>query len=384
MHYPLVGGDRVKTYHLIRHLSVKNDLTVVTYENSQKESMGCAIDPSEWPFDLYTVKFNKKKAYSSIVINALSNIPIEIYYYTQKDYANLVTELTRSNSFDLLISYFTRTIEFGKNIPIRKLLILDDCRSLYQYRSYQSSTELIQKALRYSEYLKLRKYEADNLRNYDLVTVVSEHEAMALNGKIDPRKLRILSNGVDLNDFAMPRGHTGRRNIVFSGRLDLWANQLMIERIVNDIFPTVRREIEGVKLILVGGNPGRRIRRLEGDDIEVRADVASVAPYLREAALFLHPHSGGSGIQNKLLEAMACGCPIVTTPTGIHGIGVSHGKEVLIGASNRELAELSIGVLRNEHLAADLARSARLFVEQNHTWETVFRSMDEAIEQLFR
>jgi len=116
----------------------------------------------------------------------------------------------------------------------------------------------------------------------------------------------------------------------------------------------------------------------------IHADVPDIEPYYHQSAVFLHPHAGASGIQNKVLQAMAMGCPVVTTPTGIQGNPAQPGRDVLIGRTDAELAEHCITLLRNPDLRSQIARRARVLVEQTHSWEAVFNSLDAIVEEVMR
>jgi glycosyltransferase involved in cell wall biosynthesis len=191
----------------------------------------------------------------------------------------------------------------------------------------------------------------------------------------------LLTNGVELDTYTF--GTTERSGILFAGKLDVWANHQMACSIIRDILPAVRREIPGTPLSVVGSRPASALQRLEGNGVEIHPNVPSFTPYLHGAEVFLHPHKGASGIQNKVLQAMACGCPVVTTPTGIQGIDVRHGEEVMIARSQEEFTRHVITLLREPALAERLARNARLVVERNHSWEAIDTAFDGVLESLF-
>jgi glycosyltransferase involved in cell wall biosynthesis len=121
---------------------------------------------------------------------------------------------------------------------------------------------------------------------------------------------------------------------------------------------------------------------LQKKHIKVTSNVPEMVPFLQNAQLFLHPHNGGSGIQNKLLEAMACGCPVVTTPTGIQGIPARNGLDVLIGRSKDELIEHSVKLLQNPDFAEEISFNARQMIEENHDWPVIFDQCDRIIDEV--
>ncbi|HET6510812.1 MAG TPA: glycosyltransferase, partial [Candidatus Kapabacteria bacterium] len=104
-------------------------------------------------------------------------------------------------------------------------------------------------------------------------------------------------------------------------------------------------------------------------------------PYLQNEGIFLHPQTVGSGIQNKLLEAMACGIPVITTPVGAGGIGgLVEGVHAIVDETDHELADRAIELLKNDVRARDLQHHARLLIEERYTWPAIYQTLDRAIE----
>ena len=111
-------------------------------------------------------------------------------------------------------------------------------------------------------------------------------------------------------------------------------------------------------------------------------DVPEIVPYLHSHAVFVHPHKGGSGIQNKLLEAMAAGCAVVTTQSGLQGIKAKHGEHCLIGTTPEEIADHVIHLLQNPAERQRLARNARQLMEETHYWDVVNDQIDAVIDEV--
>ncbi|MCL5991889.1 MAG: glycosyltransferase, partial [Bacteroidetes bacterium] len=241
---------------------------------------------------------------------------------------------------------------------------------------------IIQKLTRWWEYKRLLKYEPEIVNHFDVITLVTEQDISSMQTQNPKPKYRLLTNGTDINKFKMPKRFTQRKDILFAGKLDIWANVLMIRDIVKNIFPIIQLEIPDCKLNIVGANPSNEIKSLESETIKIHANVPEMVPFLQNARVFLHPHVGGSGIQNKIIEAMACGCPIVTTTTGIQGIQATHGKDVMIGISHQELGEHTIKLLKDDLFANQVSMNARLLIERTHSWESVFEALDKIINEV--
>jgi glycosyltransferase involved in cell wall biosynthesis len=274
-----------------------------------------------------------------------------------------------------------RTAEYIKDIEVPSILMAEDCRTEYQKRSYQSSTNLKQKIVRFWEWRKLAKYEPEIVTHFDAVTLVSKEDIDLMRALNPNANYKLLSNGVDTEKFA-PDSKVERADLLFTGKMDVWANELMINRIVNEILPIVKREVPNVKLILAGANPTKSIKKLESEDIKLYSNVPEMVPFLQKTAVYVHPHFGGSGIQNKLLEAMSTGCPVVTTKTGNQGIYANDNEEILIAESSEDFAQRVIDILKNKDLAERISKNARAHIVKAHSWDAIYKQCDDIISEV--
>lgn len=381
----MIGGDRIKPYNLLKHLAKSHNVHLVTFFQGGTPPKTYIKEITELGINLDYIPLYPIDAGLKTIKSFFNRLPLEIAYYTQSSFKKVVNELLKTKKFDLAFAFFMRTAEYLKDVNIKKILIAEDCRTLYQYRSYKESKNLLQKSVRWWEYNKLKKYEPITTSYFDITTCVTDVDIEALRNLNSNAQYRLLTNGVDINKFVPPIDNSKRSYILFTGKLDLWANILMIKTIINEIFPIIKQQVPDIELKIVGSHPLPQIINMCKSDekIELIADVPEMIPYLQSAKLFLHPHSGGSGIQNKLLEAMACGCPVVTTPTGIQGIDAKNGNDVLIGSNPLELAKHCVEILSNQELADKISKNARELIVNTHSWEIVFRDLDAIIDELF-
>ena len=121
---------------------------------------------------------------------------------------------------------------------------------------------------------------------------------------------------------------------------------------------------------------------MEGDDIEIHSNVPEIVSYLQKAAVYVHPHYGGTGIQNKLLEAMSTGCPIVTTTTGNQGIYANDGEEIMIAESSEEFAMKVIKLLKDKQLSEKISKNAREYIIRTHSWQIIYDQCDAVIKEV--
>ena len=382
--YPIIGGDRVKAYHTISYLAKSHNVTVISFYQGKDLPHEYIQAIEDTGAKLIVIKLSPiNAAFSSLVRNNPLN-PLEINYYTQPKFRKAVVKELSDSKYDLAISFFMRTAEYIKDIHgIKKILMAEDCRVLYQQRSYQESKNLLQKAIRLFEYQTLKRYEPNILKYFDITTLVTQNDISAMQSNSPNAKLRLLSNGTDTELFRPPSHDSKRSGILFSGKLDVWANVLMVQKIVNEIMPLVWQKLPEAKLTIAGANPSNEIMQYQSDRISILPNVPSMVPILQSAAVFIHPHSGGTGIQNKLLEAMACGTPVVTTPIGNQGINAQNMHEVLLGNTPQELAEHTISLLNNPDLAKQISSNCRQLIVEKHSWQSVLLNFDKIIDELF-
>lgn len=381
--YPLVGGDRVKNYNILKHLTANHNVTLITLYQGGKcpqEHKQAILDLG---IDLKIIDLDPFQAGMRAGALTLAGYPLEIGYYNNPMFSMMVEKVLKTQKIDLIYGFFLRTAEYFKNSELPRIMMAEDCRIIYQKRSYQESTKLYQKIIRWWEYKKLLKYEAEVVENFDVTTFVSKNDIESIKSFNPVGNYKLLTNGVDISQYSLPE-YSYRNDILFAGKLDIWANVLMVNQIVEQILPQVWKKFPNVKFNIVGSKPPKSIKKLQGKNINIIPDVPSLIPYYQKAAIFLHPHSGGSGIQNKLLEAMACGCPVLTTQTGIQGIDVVDGESVYLANSSEQFIEKTIYMLKNPDEANKIGLASHQVIIDTHSWESIYKDLDVIINDLMK
>ena len=380
--YPLIGGDRIKSFNLLRHLARQHEVHLVSFNHGGAPSREQLDAVAALGVTVHPVPLQPLMAGFRAHRTLYTDLPLEVAFYTQPAFRATVEQLLARQTFDLGIAFFMRTAEYLRNLPMRKILIAEDCRALYQSRSIESSRRWLQRAVRWWEVRKLRSYEPRIADHFDATTFVTHTDIEALRRHNAGANLQLLTNGVDLDEYIFRDEQDARADLLFFGNMRLWANHLMVERIARRILPLLRRSNPDVRFRVVGARPARDIRALASDSILIHADVPDIKSFVYESAVLLHPHMGASGIQNKVLQAMSLGCAVVTTPTGIQGIAARHDTHALIGETDAELAEHCARLLNDPALRSRLACNARELIERDHSWELIFRQLDRIIEQV--
>ncbi len=150
-----------------------------------------------------------------------------------------------------------------------------------------------------------------------------------------------------------------------------------------EIFPLIQAARPGVKLSIVGKDPPGDIQRLaDNPSITVTGTVPSILPYLQNASVAVAPITYGAGIQNKILEAMACGTPVVTYPRAIASLAARPDQDILTAENPHAFAEQVIRLLEDTARNTAIGQAGRLYVERHHHWETITASLEEVYQDV--
>ena len=383
---------RTRPYNLIRQLAARgNRVTVFTLLTSAQEQPDLAHlrqicdDVHALPMPLWHSMLNSAFALPN------PHKPLQSVYSWKPA---LVSHLNGNSPYDVVHVEHLRGSRYGLYLKEHTTLpvVWDsvDCIT-HLFRQAASQSKSIKG--RFRSWLDVNRtawYEGWLLDkfNHILVTSPVDREAL-LNLKHEgsaPAPISVLGNGVDVDHFSPDLSVTREpATLVISGKMSYHANVTMTLHLVNKIMPHVWQQRADAKLMIVGKDPAREIQALaENPNIIVTGTVDALPPYLQKATVAVAPITYGAGIQNKILEAMGCGTPVVTTPQAVGALSIEAGQDILIADTPETYAEAILGVITDPQKQEMLSRNGRVYVEQYHHWPNVARRLEtiyaEAIE----
>jgi len=233
---------------------------------------------------------------------------------------------------------------------------------------------------------RMRSEEARLLGHFRRILVTSrvDRDALAtLRGAATSPGLEVVSNGVDL-DYFKPARNARREpaTIVVTGKMSYHANADMVSHLVKDILPLIRARRPDVKVSIAGKSPPRRIVEFGGlPGVSVTGSVPDLRPCIERATVAVAPLRYGVGVQNKVLEAMACGAPVVGSPQAVSALAAEPGKEVLVGATAEEFARHVLELIESPQRRRRLAEAGRAYVERLHSWPRLASRLERIYEE---
>ena len=226
------------------------------------------------------------------------------------------------------------------------------------------------------EAARLTAYEHLIFDYFESHSIISEQDRALIYHPHNAR-IQIVPNGIDADFFADSAKKSIKYDVLFSGNMSYPPNVEGAQRLINEIMPLVRRRHPGASVLLAGASPSAAVRALASDSVTVSGWVDDMRTAYSQSSVFVAPMQSGSGMQNKLLEAMCMALPCVTTPLAAMPIGASHGEHWLIGNSNEELAESIVKLLDDSVTSCKLGMAARLFVKERFDWEKTVQLLEE-------
>lgn len=380
--YPVVGGDRLRIFHLCKALSKSYDLTLICL--CEKRSELEFIIPIDNVFKRIERIFHSRwSSWISCFFALPTSTPLQVAYYRSSLLAKIIHDV--SGEHDAILVHLIRTAESVKNIKLPKFLEMTDAISLNYERVKSTKANRffdLRKFIYRIEYNRLNAYEKRVVSFFDKSFMVSDIDKQYLcqsNDKVCD-KIIVASNGVDFERLRFNFAVSGC-DLIFIGNITSFQNLDAAIFLAESVLPLVRKCFPGTKLRLVGrisDEHGRKFSKIEG--VEVTGEVDDVSKVVLGGGVGVCPVRMGAGVQNKLLEYMALGLPAVTTSIGLEGLGARHGHELLVGNSPSELADAIVLLLRDRVFASMLASNARIFVESNHSWRVALLPILNAVD----
>lgn len=380
---PLTGGDKLRIYNLCVGLAKEFRLTLLTFCSSEEE-MTSDFPELDIFESVHRVHLPKWKSYLNTALALPTRTPLQLAYYRSAEFRRKAEAL--SAEADGVLAHLLRTSQYVDRLAIRpKILEMTDAISLTYQRMVEHDVGLSLKSLVYRiERKRLKRYESDAVRAFDLVSLISPIDVAHLQAASGSNagNIQVFSNGVDFANLPFLGAGQGDE-IVFIGNMHTLPNLDACRYFAEDILPVLRKT-HSFRFKIVGDGPPSvksELERFEG--VEVTGRVAKVADAVRGAFAAVCPMRFGAGLQNKVLEYMALGLPTVTTTMGLEGIDAQVGADVLVADTPQAFAAQLSSVRTDAALATRLSQNGRAFVETHHDWEPIRAGFCSAVRAAF-
>jgi len=375
--YPPHRGDQLKVYQLLRHFSREHAITLVTFVGSRKE-LRFVDELRPYCAEIVPVIHRPLTGILKCFGSIPSKQPFQLAYFDSEKMRRTVSRVASSHRFDAIYVHLIRMANYVKDIGgVRKILAIEDPLSLHYERALPY-WGLLARLFYRIEWRRVLEYEKGIVQHFDQCLLVSPTDKDELERRWGFRDLAISPHGVDLDYFSRQIvSNGGPPSILFSGNMGYYPNIDAVLYFWKEILPAIWRAIPNARLTIVGARPAAAVRRLAADPrITVTGPVQDIRPYFKDATVAVCPLRIGAGIQNKILEALAMGVPVVTTPLGAEGVRAEPETQILLAEDAEAFARQTIRVATDHELGRFLSENGRRFVEERYSWKTNLRTLE--------
>ncbi len=384
--YPPNKGDKIRSYHQIKHLAKTHNVY-----------LACLIDD---PHDFQYIDELKKlcKVVETSFRSSLKQLwptglaflrgqPLSVGAFYSRELQQKIHAILGSVSLDRIIVFSSPMAEYVRDVKgVPKLMDFVDMDS-EKWRAYSLYQKFPFSSLYRFEADRLGRYESTIGQEFEQSVFISSEEAQTLRDGVNGLRVAVVSNGVDLEFFQKRELSTipssSGPTIVFTAAMDYFPNVDAVQYFCGEILPTVHESFPEVSFDIVGRSPDAKVRQLANSrHIHVTGTVPDVRPYLERAIVAVAPLRIARGVQNKILEAMAMGLPVVGTSNAFQGIAVGPDDGVRIADDPDQFAEEVLRFLNDASLRDLCGAQARTFVEQHCCWEDCGAELEKLVQEM--
>lgn len=382
--YPPNKGDKIRSWRILDHLAKKYAVHLGAFVDDREDFAHEAFLKSVCE-RATLVPLDRRMATLRSAAGFLTGEALTFPFYRDRRMSAVVDEARRAGVAAELCfsSSMAPYILRGKSAPT----IVDLCDAdSAKWTEYATRKSWPMNAVYAREGRLLARAETRIINECDAAFAITEEEADLLASRDGVTKpVHWFGNGVDIDYFkpgaASPSDQ--RYSAVFIGAMDYWANIDAVMWFIAEIWPLVRAELPDASFAIVGSNPSREIEAQDGrDGVTVTGRVDDVRRYLEAAAIAVAPMRIARGVQNKVLEAMASGKAVVTTPAGLEGIDATMGTEAVVAASPSAFAAEIVRLIERPEAARFVGAAARRRIESDYQWSAQLARLDEKLSRL--
>lgn len=382
--FPPARGGKIRPFNMIRHLSRNHEVVVASLARSPEEAeAGRGI--AAYCSDFIIGEVTAPVAWARMIARLPTPGPSSMGYFYVPALGQQIEARLRQERFDLIFVHCSSVAPYVSRVTgIPKILDFGDMDS-QKWLMYRHFKPFPLSFGYWLEGSKMAAAEKALARQFDLCTCTTKAELEAL------RSLRVSTpcdwfpNGVDHDYFAPSTDPYDPDAISFIGRMDYFPNQQAMLFFCEQVLPLVRQQRPAATLTIIGAEPSAEIRRLGGrDGVTVTGTVDDVRDLVRRSAANVAPLTIARGTQNKILECMAMGVPVVTSPQAAGGVDAVTGEHLLVAHSPQDYAEKLLMLMQDPAARRRLAEAGRVRVETHHSWAASMAKLDRIIDTCLR
>jgi polysaccharide biosynthesis protein PslH len=391
--YPPTSGKRLRTLHLMLRLARRHR---VTYIGRCDVRLPQADEARRYLGDhgIETVLVDHPLPsksgpgfYGRLASNLLlSELPYSFASHRSLPMCQAVQDYAAKQEVDVWQFEWLPYMETLPRASAARVVVAHNVESLLWQRYHATANGLPRRIFLKQQWRKMEHYERTHFQRASWVVAVAPDDAQIITKHFGMPRVDVVDNGIDRAFFETVHADRRDNRILFLGALDWRPNLDAVDLLLERIFPRVRASEPSARLCLVGRHPPPRLSRrvLAMPDVELHADVADVRPFLGQCGVMAVPLRIGAGSRLKILEALACGLPVISTTVGAEGLCLEPGQDFILADDPEAMANALVQAIRVPGPLRLMAEQGRQRVLQNYDWDVLAGKLEQVWEKCQR
>ncbi len=379
--YPLDKGDKLRAYHQLKELHKHHEVILCCLSDVPAKQAELDVVKSLCT-ELHVFKLERWRIVLNVALSLFSRKPMQVHYFYQRHVHHKVSALIEASQPDHIFCQLIRTSEYVKNEHnyIKTIDYQDAFSKGMERRAERASWPL--REIFASERRRLIAYENIIFEYFENRIIISEEDRRYIYHP-ERKDIHIITNGIDTDFFRKGALTVDKKyDLVFTGNMGYAPNVATAVYIVEMVLPLLRKQVPNITLLLAGAQPSRKVRGLQDvPGVTVSGWMDDIREAYASAKVFFAPMQIGTGLQNKLLEAMAMELPCLTSSLANKALKAEEGRQILVGHDAAHFAERLVDLLRNESMRNELAAAGRQYVQAEFSWSASAQRLEHLMHQ---
>ena len=380
--YPPYRGDKLKIYNLAKRLKAKHEIHLLTFAQTKEDLQ--YREELERVFTKVSIVYLPKWRSALNCLTAIWDTkPVQVLYFQSAEMKRKLEQVLADDSFDAIhVQHLRMSPYLASDYKVPRILDMPDAFSLYWKRRTKAQTNPLLKLFGTIE--QNRVYKAEKImNNYNLSLACSQEDIDYLKEQHRIDNIKLLPNGVDLETFT-PQLHDYSHNhtLLFTGNMDYAPNVDAVVFFANEIFPLIRKKFPTVQFVIAGQRPVKKVLALQSDSIKVTGFIKDLATVYNSASVVVAPLRFGAGTQNKVLEGMAMGIPVVCSNVGFKGLGIISGEGAVMQTGPVAFADSVKELLASAGLREQIGKKGMDVIRTRFGWDAIAVKLEGFFEEI--
>jgi len=386
--YPPSSGGQIRTFNLLKHLSEKNEITLVALYKNETEKKYYSYLKSFCKKIYLCQRPEKPWTFRTIFNTLFSFSPFLVVRNFSEEAKNIISKLLDQEHFDVI---HAETFYVMPHIPQTKIpiVLVEQTIEYNVYKHFVNSLPLYLRLLLYFDIdiFKLKHWERFYWKKANIVVAVSSPDEKIIKKEEAGIKTSIIPNcvGDEMIAPVLEKKDIKKPVIFFQGNFFWLQNVEAAKFLIEKIYPPLMKNNPNISIVIAGQN-AKKIGFIKKTNIKIvdiaSDDVKTVKELFQEATLFIAPIFGPGGTRLKILAAMGSGIPVIATSTGVEGLDVKDQEHILIAHSPSQFVKEIIDVLSNKLLYKKIQKNAYFLVKEKYQWRTIAQTLESVYKNL--